>query len=373
MGQITLRPELVTSSGEACGIMLDHQYIGSLTLLYREEDRIWGSVQLDEEVLDADEKEQVDLFIHQYIENMIDAVGAPECFVSSTYSYYDHIISTDQLGQIEELIDEDEAQDYQMYETLEAGYEAAEEPIYADLDTIEYDYDYDLSEEQQDIELSIVGESRNKVEYQLLDKNHEIMAEVLVHIDRGDVIGDIFWHYEPSEEEIDEVAHILVADFDSDLVDSFILTMFYEDDELVTFELTHDDLLEEEDEDYEQDLFEMDESMYVDIQGDETVSLYFELIRDDVDSLTFNIYEEEPKRQKLGTATIDLGGDEPSAIVDFINPRDQHLREQVAYHLIDEVDKEIEYTTFTITMQYQDEVVDEYVFNVEEQAEFCGC
>ena len=226
--------------------------------------------------------------------------------------------------------------------------------------------------QQQDIELSIVGESRNKVEYQLLDKNHEIMAEVLVHIDRGDVIGDIFWHYEPSEEEIDEVAHILVADFDSDLVDSFILTMFYNDEELVTFELTHDDLFEDEEEE-EYDLSEMDEGMYVDIRGDETVSLYFELIRDDVDSLTFNIYEEEPKRQKLGTVTIDLGGDEPSAIVDFMNPRDQHLREQIAYHLIDEVDKEIEYSTFTITMQYQDEVVDEYVFNVEEQTEFCDC
>ena len=132
MGQITLRPELVTSSGEACGIMLDHQYVGSLTLLYREEDRIWGSVQLDEEVLDADEKEQVDLFIHQYIENMIDAVGAPEMLCILTYSYYDHIISTDQLGQIEELIEEDEAQDYQMYETLEASYETVDEPIYAD-------------------------------------------------------------------------------------------------------------------------------------------------------------------------------------------------------------------------------------------------
>lgn len=375
MGQITLRPELVTSSGEACGIMLDNQYVGSLTLLYREEDRIWGSVQLDEQVLQADEKEEVDLFIHRYIENMIDAIGAPECFVSSTYAHYDHIISTDQLDDLVEILeDETGPLDYSEYDTFEAGYEEVTDSLTTD-DVQEYDFDYDLSEHKRDIELNIVGESRNKVEYQLLDRNHEIMAEVMVHLDRGDVIGDVYWHYEPTDEEMDEVAHILVADFDSDHVDTFTFAMFYGDEELVTFELTHDDLLDDEEEAMLLGEIDLDEDdIYVDIHGDDAANIHFELIRDDIDSLTFDVYEEEKGYSvRLGTATIDLDGEEPTAIIDFDNPRDQHLREQVAYYLIDELDKEVEYQTFTITMQYDDEVIDEYIFDIEEQPDFCDC
>lgn len=381
MGQVTLRPELVTASGEACGIMLDDQYVGSLTLLYRENDRIWGSVQLDEEVLHGDEKEEVDLFIHRYIENMIDAVGAPECFVSTTFSPYDHIISTDNVGEIEELvsvesIDYEENEDTRYLEDtgvdFDEDYGDYETVTDEDLEVIEYDYDYDLHDDYQ---LNIVGESRNRVEYQLLNKNHEIVAEAMMYIDQSDVYGDIFWHFEPSEEDIDEVTHIVVADFDQYSIDTFEFNMYFGDEEIARIELLHEDLtddaLEHDDDLEDYDGFEDEddeEIVYVDVYEDSDVNLHFELIRDDIDSMTFDIYEEEDERDtRIGTATIDLAGEEPSAWVDFVQPGDLHMREQIAYHLIDQLDSETDYTTFTITMQYMDETIDEFEFDVREQ------
>jgi hypothetical protein len=383
LGQISLRPELVTSGGEACGIMLDEQYVGSLTLLYREEDRVWGTVQLDEEVLNVDEKEEIDMFIHRYVENMIDAVGAPECIVTSTYSMYDHIISTDNLGEIEELIEVESgdiyANDavYDDYEMLEDGVEYAYEEDIDDIAEIELDdedYDYDLEEEYY---LNIVGENRNKVEYQLLNRDNELIAEAMLHLNRGDIEGDVFWHYDPTDDEIDEVAQVIVSDFDPDQVDTFTFSMYYREEEIATIELTHEDFLDDDEEvtydDIDVDLG-LDDELYVDVYADEDIQLYFDLIRDDVDTMTFDIYEEDGRRNsRLGMVTLDLNGDEPTALVDFVNPRDQQVREQIAYRLIEELDKEAIYESFTITMQYQNEVIDEYTFEISEQPNRIYC
>jgi hypothetical protein len=363
MGQISLRPELVTAGGEACGIMLDNQYVGSLTLLYREEDRIWGTVQLDEDVLDADEKEEIDVFVHRYVESMIDAVGAPECLVTATYSTYDHIISTDQLGEVEEIVevesfdfdDDDEDMDYLGMLDDGVEYEFEDDDYYQveEIDT------------EEDFQLAIVGESRNMVEYQLLNKHNDLVAEAELQLHRGDVVGDIYWNYDPSDEEIDEIAQIIVSDFDPDQVDTFTLNMYYGEEQIATLELTHEDFF---DSDEVLDVSEDDDGLYVDVYADEDIQLFFDLIRDDIDSITFDIYEDEGKRNhRLGTVVLDMNNREITGLVDFVNPRDKEIREQIAYRMIEELDKETEYDTFTITMQYQDEVIDEFVFDTLEQ------
>lgn len=368
MGQITLRPELVTSGGEACGIMYDDQYVGSLSLLYREEDRIWGTVQLDEEVLDVEEKEDIDLFIHQYIEQMIDALAVPDCLVTVSYSEYDHIISTDNdLGEVEEIIE------------VESG------SMYDDADSIDV-YDVNDFEEEEDYELYIVGESRNRVEYQLLDKDHHLVAEAELSLRRGDIAGDIFWNHEPSEEEVDEVANILVNDFDPDMVDTFYFNMKYKDEIVATFELTHEDFIEDDEEmTYgEEDLdeytpldasnfMEQEDEIYVDVYEDEDSDIQFELIRDDIDTVTFDIYEEESEpSHRLGSVTLNLDGKEITGLVDFINPRDKNVREQIAYQLMEELGDEIQFNTFTLTMQYNDEVIDEIAFDKRDQFDYVG-
>gem|GEM_PF-5223678 len=367
MGQVSLRPELVTQGGEACGIMLDDQYVGSLTLLYREEDRIYGTVQLDEDVLDADEKEEIDLFIHQYVENMIDALGVPDCLVTATYSSYDHIISTDLIGEIEEIVEVESPDEY-------------EDTDYQDLlaDGVEYeyitddDYDYALDEEEDDeLQLAIVGEARNKVEYQLLNRDNDLIAEAEVSIHRGDVTGNVHCHYSPTDEEIDELAEVIVSDFDPDQVDTFTFN-FYEDNELIaTLDLTHEDFFDD-DEDLEVvselDDYDDNDDLYVDVYADEDINLHFDLVRDDIDTITFEIFEKIKKRDvKLGTVTLDMMQDELTGLVDFENPRDKEIREQIAYRIIDEIEKETDFDTLTLTMQYQDEVIDEFVFDTKEQ------
>lgn len=369
MGQITLRPELVTSSGEACGIMYDDQYVGSLTLLYREEDRLWGNVQLDEEVLDVDEKEEIDMFIHQYIEQMIDALAVPDCLVTVSYSEYDHIISTDdELGEVEEIIE------------VEAG------SIY-DEDDVDVVYDVeDFNSEEDDYELYIVGESRNKVEYQLLDRDHDLVAEAELTLKRGDISGDIYWNHEPSEDEVDEVANILVNDFDPDMVDTFYFNMKYKDEVVATFELTHEDLIDEDEnidfgeedlEDFEPleatNILDQEDDIYVNVYEDEESDIYFQLIRDDIDTVTFDIYEEESEPgNRLGSVTLNLDGKEITGLVDFINPRDKNVREQIAYQLIEELGDEIQFNTFSLTMQYNDEVIDEIAFDKRDQFDYVG-
>lgn len=366
MGQISLRPELVTQSGEACGIMLDNQYVGSLTLLYREEDRIYGSVQLDEEVLAADEKEEIDLFIHQYVENMIDALGAPECLVTASYSSYDHIISTDMIGEIEEIVEVETSDMYQDRDyagLLDDGidYEYIDDEYGCD-DV--YDYELD-AEEDDELQLAIVGESRNEVEYQLLDRDNELVAEAEISIHRGDVKGEIYWQYNPTDEEIDEVAQIIVSDFDADQVDTFTFHIYFEEELIATLDLTHEDFFDDE-----EIATVKEDDLYVDVYADEDIKLEFDMIRDDIDTITFDIYEKMRKEKvRLGSVTIDMITDEVTALVDFVNPRDKEIREQIAYKLIDELDKETEYETFSITMQYQDEVIDEFVFDTTEQPE----
>lgn len=213
MAQIHLRPELVTATGEAAGIMMDDQYVGSMTLLYREQDMLYGSVQLDEEFVNQREKAQIDRFIHRYVQHMIDALGVPECLVTVTYSDYDHVISTDDVVEVE------------LDETVE------------------------------------------------------------------------------------------------------------------------------------------DEDM-------EDVYLHFELVRDELDVLIYDIYEESGRRNsRLGSATIDVSTEEMTAFVEFLNPRDEELREQIAYHLIDMLEEAFDFQTLTVTMQYDEEVIDEYHFDIDDQAD----
>lgn len=337
MSGIYLRPELVTSNGEACGIMFDEHYVGSLTLIYREEDRMYGSVQLDQDFLKLEEKDEIDHFVHRYVQNKINALGVPDCLVTVTYSEYDYVVATD-------IDNEDE-------------------------------YDMLDMEEEENIHLTIVGESRNKVEYQLLNKSNELIAEVLLDIHRGDVNGDIYWHEEPSDEQIDEVANIIVSDFDSDLFDTFAFHMIYDNEEIVTIELNHYDMLDddiEEDQDIEENID--DEELYVDVYEDEDTRLHFELIRDDIDTLTLDVYEEEDQRDsRLGTITINMDEEEITALVDFINPRDRSVREQLAYQLIEELESELDFETLTVSMQYNDEVIDEFVFDVHDQEELQPC
>lgn len=380
MASITLQPELVTSSGAAYGIMWDDHYVGSLTFVYRENDRMWGTVQLDEDMLEIDEKEQVDRFLHDHIEHMIEAVGATECFMTVTYSEYDHVVSTEMEEDLDNYEYIDDENDEEMY--------LDEDDLVLDEDDIDTEDHIVMVEEDGNVvyeqgmenyfQLTITREMRDRVEYQIHNIAEDVIAEAIVHISGEDVTGEVIWEYDPTDAEVDGVTKLLVSDFDPDEIDTFAFVMYYDDEEVASVELTHNDLFDDDivSDDHEGanylDEMEDDDEEYVNVYDDDSTDLYFELIRDDVDVMMFDIYEDDGRKDsRLGMITVDLSETDVTAFVEFINPRDRHLREQIAYHFIDELDEEIGFESLTMTMQYDGEVIDEYHFDQDEQLDSC--
>lgn len=214
MGQITLRPELLTTGGQAASIMLDEQYVGSFTAVYRESDALFGMIQLDKERLASGNKEQIDRYMQAYVQDMAHSLGVEQCNVIVTYSELSHILSLD-----------------------------------------------------------------------------------------------------------DEEEH--------------------------------------------------DEETYVDVEANDDVELVIEWVREEVDTLILDIYEQHGEESLyLGQATVNIGDKEMTVLVDFENPGHGELREQVAYHLVDLLEEEYRFETITITMQYNDEVIDEFHFDYQDQVGF---
>src|SRR5690554_2598246 len=102
MAQFTLRPEFRTAGGEVNDLEMDGIYAGTVTLTYRENDRLVGSVQLDKSMITKEEKKEVALWADEYVHSLADALHVEECEVLVTYSKIDHIISS-----FEEVADDD--------------------------------------------------------------------------------------------------------------------------------------------------------------------------------------------------------------------------------------------------------------------------
>lgn len=290
MTDVMLRPDLKTASGEVNDILWDHQFVGSMTLVYRENDRIGGAIQLEQEMLPIHAKQQVMAFVQQYVQSLIDALSVQSCDVLVTYSEYDHVIATDRLESdfgaqnVEE--DFDYEHDWSDYDRLEDENlnEQNEYGMYSQ------SWDGALQEPLDDgvdeyYELVIVAESRNRVEYHIYDDEQQLVAEADVYINGRDVNGTISWMLEPEEDEIEIITDLLVSDFDEDAVDTFVLHMEWEHDIIETIELTHEDLLDDD----SSRLMEMDDELE-DTWNEDDYSII--LARDDGDMLTYEIYQQ---------------------------------------------------------------------------------
>lgn len=84
MGQVTLRPELKNAGGEMMDILYKGKLVGSMTLLYREGDRLVGSVQLDKSSLEHKARDKAMKVVHDYVQALIDALSVPFCQVIVT-------------------------------------------------------------------------------------------------------------------------------------------------------------------------------------------------------------------------------------------------------------------------------------------------
>lgn len=356
MAVITLRPDLKTVGGEVTELLLDGRFVGTMSLVYREGGRISGSVQLILDSLYGSRKEEAVKAAQNYVENLTDALDAWDCEVIVTCSDYDQIITAGPqvgIGAAESFAD-----DTDMYElvTGEEGDDRLDDIDPEDNDSIEM-YAFDEGDEVEDslpFELAIVGESRNRVEYHLYDRDKKWAAEAFVRINGADIYGEVDWKLEPSDEELEAAVNILVSDFDPDEIDTFWIEMIFAGDVIETIELTHEDLLEE-DEANKDELF-----AFADNRGYSVI-----LVRDDGDTLTYDLFEKNRGGLPIGQATVDLSSRELTGYIDFRDDCSPSDREMIGSLLMRELDKEQDYESLNLTMLVNNEPIDEIWFESE--------
>jgi hypothetical protein len=363
MTDVMLRPDLKTAGGEVSDILWNDQFVGTITLVYREADRISGAIQLEEENLPRNAKQHVVSFLRRHIQSQINALGVRSCDVLVTYSQYDQIIATDSASEVSALNDVEQDFDYDI--------DVSDNDRFEDEDLLEqnqYSMDsYSVSSrldgednneayEYGYFELVAVEESRNKVYYHVYDEEQELVAEASVRISGRDISGNVTWRLDPADDEIAAVADLLVSDFDADDVDTFVLNMQRDDELIETIELTHEDLLQD-DEDLALDAVEE-----IGNEDDYTIVL----VRDDGAALTYEIYQQSHGGLPIGTATVDISERVLTGFIDFREPGDSDDREIIAQLLIRELDKEKEFESFNVTMLFENRPFEELLFETEQ-------
>ncbi|MGG1556443.1 hypothetical protein [Paenibacillus ferrarius] len=362
MADIRLTPDLKTAGGEVCDILYNGEFVGTLTLVYRESDRMKGSIHLEEQSIAEESKQDVYDGVQVYVQNLVDALNITECEVTASCSDYDFVIATDHA--IRPVSEQSELAE-RVYENFQDQIEYEWVDDDAPLSMIDEEEAADqsqwtlLQQHKQDkgYELVIVGESRNHVEYQIYDREADLVAEASLRVYGPEVIGDITWSFDPFEEEMDLVTELIVDDFNEEDTDSFVFHMQYNGETVDTIELTHLDVLDLSDE------MEADEEFDV-LPNRDDYSIV--LARDDGDTLTYEIYEQSNGSLPIGTATIDVSSRQLTGFIDFREPGSPDDRELIATLLLDELDKENEYETFNVSMLYRNKLIDEILFETEQ-------
>jgi len=336
MSSIMLRPDLKTTGGEVNDVLVNGKYVGSVSIIYREGDRMFGAVQLEKHSLGEDEEGAVLEFVEQYVLGVAEALNIHEQDIIATCSVDRFIISSS----------EDEYKEYDLEDDLDWALE--EEAV-----SPEDELDQKAGEDNPQYELVIVNEKRNRVDYELLDEDSGLLANIYCKMYGDEVVGTFVWVVDPLPEEMEQAARFVVQDYDSRQFRSFIFHMEY-DGELID---THELLMNEENSAEE----ELDEILAEDFRDDYLISL----VRDDGDTLTYEIYEQDRGGLPIGTATVDISERQLTGFIDFRAPEDTNDRDVIAALLMEELDKEAEYDSFNVSMLCNNRVIDEIYFENE--------
>jgi hypothetical protein len=350
MAQIILRPEFRTAGGEVSDLEMDGKYAGTVTLTYRERDRLIGSIQLDKAILSHQEKEEVAKWADDYVHSLADALHVEECEVLVTYAEFDHIITGFDVDLEEEAFDI-EMEDDQFDDMLD---DSSLEDMIDPIDRDEYKMN-DYGEVIR-FELVIVGEDDNRIEYHIYGKKKAWLAEAMFVIEETEVFGEVNWMVKPSEDEIEAAADLIVSDFDEQEIDSFQIEMKYQGVTLESIELTHEDMLAFENQ------WEHSRESSNRMNDGNNRQFSAVLIRDDADALTYDIYEQPEEGLPVGRATVDISHRRLTGFIEFREPTRSIDREIVATTLLRELDKEKDYESLNLTMLHQNKRIEDIFF-----------
>ncbi|WP_019424321.1 hypothetical protein [Paenibacillus sp. OSY-SE] len=116
MAEVQLRPDFRTMSGEAIDVLWQGTYVGVLSLLYREQERLQGSFIIDAQACQDESLVIVEQNIERYVRHVAEALGAADFEVVFVLGQVRRIVAGDEeKGEFE-----DEAGTYEMeYEQYE--------------------------------------------------------------------------------------------------------------------------------------------------------------------------------------------------------------------------------------------------------------
>ncbi|GIP37973.1 hypothetical protein J31TS4_12530 [Paenibacillus sp. J31TS4] len=310
MADIMLRPDMKTPGGEAYDLLIGGRFAGTLLLVYRESDRVAGAVQLDEESVTPYERDQIRSFVQDYVRELADALDAPDSSVILTCSPFVMLEQSEE--ELDEWVSEGDA----------AVWEDEDEPV-------------------------------TRIEYQVLDDDDDHVADVAMEVSDREASAIVEWFLLPEEEEIEAITEELVFDCDEEEIDTLTIHHVYGDDLLETIELTHEDLLD--DEEYEASEDEEEDSFFYWPEEEYTAVL----ARDDGDALTFEIYDQAEGGLPIATATVDVGEPRLSGFIELEQTRRTDDAGVIASRILREVEKEQDVESLHLSFLHRNKLIDE--------------
>ncbi|NUU80265.1 hypothetical protein [Paenibacillus xylanilyticus] len=346
--KVELIPDLRTSGGEVLDVMVNDQYAGSLLLVYREGDRLSGSLQMERELVSEDAEKHIIEQVHSYIRSLTDAVEA---------IYYEVLVSCGTLHSVLQNLEFDperqsDDMDYEADKYLD-DMDSDNSRLIPDAANEAFTYE----DREHVLEMELVTAGRSISTYVFNDAGGNELAEASLKQYGADIQGEIHWYDVPLENQLDAAAELLVRELDEEVIDTITLRMWHQGNELESMEWVHRDFANESDEEEYVEYEEWDNS---DDEMDEAEdSCYVMLVRKDREFRVYELFLQERGGLPVGTATIDTSHADLTGYMDYQVPGTSAQRRELVEVLLQELDKELEFNTLHLTMLYRNQIIDE--------------
>ncbi|SLJ99231.1 MULTISPECIES: hypothetical protein [unclassified Paenibacillus] len=343
--KVELIPDLRTSGGEVQDIMVGGQYMGSLLLVFREGDRVSGSLQIEQNSLPDETEQYIVEQVHEYIRSLADAVSAAE---------YEVLVS---CGTLYSVLQKPESQTdmFNQSSRSEDTYNHDGQNDRAGVNEVHVipgsqAESFTYEDPEHLLEMELVSAGRSISTYVFNDANGQELAEASLKQYGADVQGEIHWYDEPAENYQDAAAELLVRELDEEIIDTITIRMWHQGQEMESAEWVHRDFADEDEIESEEDLEEIEAA---------EEACYVMLVRKDREFRVYELFLQERGGLPVGTATIDTSEADLSGYIDYQVPGTSVQRKSLVEVLMRELDKELEFDTLHLTMLYRNQIIDE--------------
>jgi|GEM_PF-1903847 hypothetical protein len=343
--KVELIPDLRTSGGEVQDIMVDGQYVGSLLLVFREGDRVSGSLQIEQDSLPDETEQYIVEQVHEYIRSLADAVSAAEYEVLVSCGTLYSVLQKSE-SQTDVLVPSLRSEDRFNYDEQNDRVGVNEVHVIPGSQAESFTYE----DPEHLLEMELVSAGRSISTYIFNDPNGQELAEASLRQYGADVQGEIHWYDEPAESYKDAAAELLVRELDEEIIDTITIRMWHQGQELESVEWVHRDFADDDEFVSEEDLEEIDTA---------EEACYVMLVRKDREFRVYELFLQERGGLPVGTATIDTSQADLSGYMDYQVPGTSAQRMSLVEVLMRELDKDLEFDTLHLTMLYRNQIIDE--------------